>query len=105
MIDHGLIQDIHTTLDAYKEFIHKEEMVSKELVWSLFYTCRRFNTQSKYSRNAVDQMGEFDKLNYKLLPFSAITIHSEYLLLDGLELTENDRKSGSFAATAFVLFY
>ncbi|OKP86943.1 hypothetical protein A3842_06470 [Paenibacillus sp. P3E] len=67
LIDHGLIQHLHTTLDAYKESIHKEEMVSKELVWSLFYTCSRFYIQSKYSRNAVDLMREFDKLNYKLL--------------------------------------
>ncbi|MHA6529103.1 hypothetical protein [Paenibacillus sp. BAC0078] len=67
LIDHDLIQHLHTTLDAYKETIHTEEMVSKELVWSLFYTCSRFYVQSKYSRNDVDLMKEFDKLNYKLL--------------------------------------
>ena len=67
LIDHDLIQHLHTTLDAYKESNHKEEMVSKELVWYLFYTCSRFYIQSKYSRNTVDLMKEFDKLNYKLL--------------------------------------
>ncbi|AIQ58702.1 hypothetical protein [Paenibacillus borealis] len=67
LIDHDLIQQLHTTLDAYKETIHKEEMVSKELVWSLLYTCSRFYIQSNYSRNAVDLMKEYDELNNKLL--------------------------------------
>lgn len=62
LIDHDLIQHLHTTLDAYKEKISNEGMVSKELVWSLLYTCSRFYIQSNYSRNAVDLMKEYDEL-------------------------------------------
>ncbi|WP_339249164.1 hypothetical protein [Paenibacillus sp. FSL P2-0136] len=67
LIDYDLILHLHTTLDAYKESIHKEEMVSKEIVWSLFYTCSRFYIQSQYSKNTSDLMAEFGKLNHKLL--------------------------------------
>ncbi|WP_342561426.1 hypothetical protein NST84_17345 [Paenibacillus sp. FSL R7-0345] len=67
LIDHDLIQRLHTTLDAYKEAIGKEEMVSKEIVWSLLYTSSRFYVQSKYSKNNADLMEEYHNLNHKLV--------------------------------------
>ncbi|CAM4263570.1 hypothetical protein [Paenibacillus typhae] len=67
LIDHDLIQRLHTTLDSYKEAIRTEERVSKELVWSLLYTCSRFYVQSKYSKNEADLMKEYDELNQRLV--------------------------------------
>ncbi|WP_340021681.1 hypothetical protein MHI24_22120 [Paenibacillus sp. FSL K6-1096] len=67
LIDYDLIQYLHTTLDAYKESIHKKEMIPKEIVWSLLYTSSRFYIQSQYSRNRSDLMAEFERLNHKLL--------------------------------------
>lgn len=67
LIDHDLIQRLHTTLDAYKESIRTEGRVSKELVWSLLYTCNRFYVQSNYSKNETDLMKEYYDLNQKLV--------------------------------------
>jgi hypothetical protein len=73
IINRDLIQLLHITLDEYKDSIHNEELVSKELVSTLFYTCSRFYVQSKYSRNAEDLLKEFNKLNTKLLMVYGLT--------------------------------
>ncbi|NOV01177.1 hypothetical protein [Paenibacillus planticolens] len=67
LIDYSLIEELHSTLDVYKESIHDEKMVSKEMVFALFYTCSRFYIQSTYSNNAEELIKEFNKLQYKLL--------------------------------------
>gem|GEM_PF-7082425 len=67
LIDHQLIANLHATLDVYKEAIRDEKMVSRELVFALFYTCGRFYIQSTYSNNAEDLINEFNKLQFKLL--------------------------------------
>jgi hypothetical protein len=74
IIDGDLIQLLHTTLDDYKDSIHNEGLVSKELVGALFYTCSRFYIQSKYSSNAEDLLKEFDKFSSKLLMVYKLTI-------------------------------
>lgn len=67
LIDHDLIQRLHTTLDAYQESIRKEGRVSKDIVWSLLYTSSRFYVQSKYSKNEADLIKEYYNLNQRLV--------------------------------------
>jgi hypothetical protein len=69
VIDRNLIELLYSTLDAYKECIQQETVVSRELIFSLFYTSSRFYIQSKYSNNAADLLKEFERLNGRLLLF------------------------------------
>ncbi|KRF13683.1 hypothetical protein [Paenibacillus sp. Soil787] len=67
LIDRKLISDLHLYIDLYKHSIRDDNMVSKEIVGILLYTCSRFYIQSKYSKNSDDLLKEFDRLNGKLL--------------------------------------
>ncbi|WP_201004833.1 hypothetical protein [Paenibacillus glycanilyticus] len=67
LIDYELIENLHSILDVYKESIRDEKLVSRELVFVLFYTCSRFFIQSTYSNNAQELINEFNKLQFKLL--------------------------------------
>ncbi|MDQ8738053.1 hypothetical protein [Paenibacillus sp. LHD-38] len=60
------IELLHSYLDSYKSSIRNDDMVSKELVGILLYTCNRFYVQSKYSKNHKELLKEFDKFNSKL---------------------------------------
>ncbi|MGO4543135.1 hypothetical protein [Paenibacillus sp. 2TAB19] len=67
VIDRNLIELLYSTLDVYKESIQQETSVSREVIFSLFYTSSRFYIQSKYSNNAADLLKEFERLNGRLL--------------------------------------
>ncbi|NOU98359.1 hypothetical protein GC093_34835 [Paenibacillus sp. LMG 31456] len=67
LIDSNLISTLHTNLDYYKKSISNDDMVSKEIVSILIYTCSRFYVQSKHSKNSDEMLKEFDSLNGKLL--------------------------------------
>jgi hypothetical protein len=66
LIDTELISTLHSCLDSYKQLIINDNMVSKEIVGIILYTCSRFYVQSKFSKNSDDLLNEFDRLNGKL---------------------------------------
>ncbi|MCR8843331.1 hypothetical protein NQ117_06515 [Paenibacillus sp. SC116] len=67
IVDLDSIGKLHKQLDIYKKQIEKEQVVNKDIVGMLLYTCSRFHLQSKYSRNKEELLDQFEKLNIKLL--------------------------------------
>jgi hypothetical protein len=67
LINLELISVLHKKLESYETILENQELVNKDVVGLLLYTCTRFYLQSKYSNNSPELLKQFDKLSTKLL--------------------------------------
>ncbi|MFD0675222.1 hypothetical protein [Cohnella sp. GCM10027633] len=67
LLNFELINQLYDRLIQYKKQINDKEIVNKEVVGVLFYTCSRFYVQSNYANNREELLNQFSKLNLVLL--------------------------------------
>lgn len=66
LINLELINLLGEKLDSYQRILENQELVNKNVVGLLLYTCTRFYQQSKYSNNSTELLMHFEKLYTKL---------------------------------------
>lgn len=66
LINLELINLLGEKLDSYQRILENQELVNKNVVGLLLYTCTRFYLQSKYSNNSTELLIHFEKLYTKL---------------------------------------